>query len=182
MHRRGRFYRKGIIGFHLRKRQYSEPQGISGVEMATQLLETGRRRVWIQDVTPEIDGGEFAIKRIVGQRVVVSADVLTDGHDQVACLLKHRMTDEPVWSEVPMEPLGNDRWQAGFDVSEVRRYRYTIEAWVDHLRTWQESLRKRIGAGQEIGIELRVGAELVKHRAGGPAAQMSNSLRHGLPC
>ena len=38
-----------------------------------------------------------------------------------------------------MEPIGNDRWQAEFPVAEVGRYRYTIEAWVDHFRSWQET-------------------------------------------
>ena len=36
------------------------------------LIETGRRRVLIQKVAPEIDGGGFPIKRIVGQPVRVS--------------------------------------------------------------------------------------------------------------
>ncbi|HJR75810.1 MAG TPA: maltotransferase domain-containing protein, partial [Nitrospiraceae bacterium] len=41
----------------------------------------GRRRVIIEGVRPAIDGGRFPIKRVVGQSVVVEADVFTDGHD-----------------------------------------------------------------------------------------------------
>lgn len=146
------------------------------------LIETGRRRVLVQNVVPEIDAGEFPIKRIVGQRVIVTADVLTDGHDQLSCVLKHRKSDEPVWSEGPMEPLGNDRWQGEFQVIEVGRYRYTIEAWVDRFRTWQDNFKKRVAAGQPLSLELQIGAELVRdasdRAAGHDASQLLEWATH----
>lgn len=51
-----------------------------------------QQRVVIDDVSPQINGGEFSIKRVVGQVVNVSADVLADGHDVVAAsvLFKHQ--------------------------------------------------------------------------------------------
>ena len=39
---------------------------------------------------PEIDGGRFPIKRTVGERVEVIAEVFADGHDVVAALLRDR--------------------------------------------------------------------------------------------
>src|SRR5580658_4773005 len=122
--------------------------------MATLSIETGRRRVLVQNVAPELEGGEFPIKRIVNQNVQVSADALTDGHDQLSCALKYRRAEDPLWNEVPMASIGNDRWQAAFPLSEVGRYRYTIEAWVDHFRSWQENLRKRVEAGQHSAVDL----------------------------
>ena len=41
-------------------------------------------RIIIENVTPQLDGGAFFIKRIVGQTVVVKANVFADGHDVVA--------------------------------------------------------------------------------------------------
>src|SRR5712691_13102007 len=38
----------------------------------------------IEDVYPLIDGGRFAVKRIVGERVEVWADIYSDGHDETA--------------------------------------------------------------------------------------------------
>jgi len=38
-------------------------------------------RVIIDRVRPEIDAGRFPIKRTVGEKVKVRADILTDGHD-----------------------------------------------------------------------------------------------------
>ena len=43
------------------------------------------QRVVIEAVTPSVDDGRFAAKRIVGDRVTVEADVFGDGHDHVSC-------------------------------------------------------------------------------------------------
>ncbi|MBX6340879.1 MAG: DUF3416 domain-containing protein, partial [Thermomicrobiaceae bacterium] len=43
---------------------------------------------------------------------------------------------------------------------------YTIEGWVDHFKTWARDLRKRVDAGQDIAVELVIGAEMVEAAAG----------------
>ena len=121
----------------------------------------GRQRVAIEGVRPEIDGGRFPIKRTAGDRVEVEADVFADGHDQLTCVLLHRREEDTTWSETPMTPLGNDRWRGSFDVGVPGRYRYTIEAWIDHYRTWRHDLRRRLDAGQDVAIDLLIGAALV---------------------
>lgn len=82
----------------------------------------------IEGVRPEIDSGRFPIKRTVGEKVVVEADIFADGHDAISCILKYRKEDDPNWREAPMEFLINDRWRSEFTVTETRRYRYTLEA------------------------------------------------------
>ncbi len=39
------------------------------------------RRVVIENVEPQVDCGRFPIKRTIGDRVLVSADIFADGHD-----------------------------------------------------------------------------------------------------
>ena len=56
---------------------------------STQKLD-GRRRVLIENVQPEIDCGRFPIKRVIGERVDVEADVFNDSHDALSCLLRYR--------------------------------------------------------------------------------------------
>src|SRR5262249_42506082 len=90
----------------------------------------GRQRVVIENVKPEIDGGRFAIKRVVGETVAVEADIFADGHDLLRAVLKHRSRKKDAWLETAMEPLGNDRWRGVFAVEEIDGYVYTIEAWV----------------------------------------------------
>jgi starch synthase (maltosyl-transferring) len=144
------------------------------------LPEEGRNRVIIEGVTPEIDGGSFPIKRIAGDEVVVEADLLTDGHDALTSILLYRKETDTGWSEVEMKPLGNDRWRASFTVDELGRYRYTVQGWVDHFKTWARDLRKRVDAGQDVTLDLLIGAELVEaahkaaanQQAGAAASQM----------
>ena len=75
------------------------------------LVEEGRRRVQIEGIVPEIDGGRFPIKRTVGEEVRVEVDMFADGHDVVSGVILYRPETSQQWSEVPLFPLVNDRWQ-----------------------------------------------------------------------
>jgi starch synthase (maltosyl-transferring) len=134
----------------------------------------GRRRVVIENVSPEIDCGRFAIKRVVGETVVVEADVFADGHDSVACrVLYWQNQAEP--QTVPMRSLGNDRWRGEFSVSSLGRYRYSVEGWIDRFQTWRVGLQKRVAAKQDVHVELLMGAGLidgVASRAAGEDARL----------
>jgi starch synthase (maltosyl-transferring) len=88
----------------------------------------------------------------VGERVVVEADIFTDGHDAMACVLNTARKINR-WSEVAFAPLVNDRWRAEFMVTELGRYRYTISAWVDHFKSWRQDLAKRVQA-EDIAVAL----------------------------
>lgn len=120
-----------------------------------------RARAVIENVQPEIDGGQFPIKRVVGESVIVEADIFADGHDVVECLLLHRREGDDAWSELAMKPLGNDRWRGEFRVTKVGRAQYTVMAWVDPFLSWVRDLKKRSPADADIDINLRVGADLV---------------------
>ena len=119
----------------------------------------------IEEVKPEIDCGRFPIKRTVGETVVVEADVFADGHDALACFLLYRREPDQEWTEVPMEPLPNDRWRGRFVVSDLCGYRYTLEGWVDRFQTWRRDLEKRVRAGQEVSADLLMGARLLEETA-----------------
>ena len=118
----------------------------------------------IEAIDPEIDGGRFPIKRVVGEPVVVEADVFADGHDELRCVLLHRVPERR-WEEVPMESIGNDRWRARFTVDRLGGHCYTIEGWVDRFLTWVHDLRKRVDAGQDVRVDLLIGVELVRAAA-----------------
>jgi starch synthase (maltosyl-transferring) len=124
----------------------------------------GRSRVVIEHVSPEIDCGRFAAKRVVGETVTVEADVFADGHDYVACRVRYWQGREECHSS-PMKQLVNDRWRGEFTVSNVGRYHYTVEGWIDRFQTWRSSLEKRIAAGQDVSVDLLVGLELVESAA-----------------
>ena len=58
--------------------------------VSSALPQDGRARVVIENIKPQIDSGRFPIKRVVGERIVVEADVFADGHDVVAAVLEFR--------------------------------------------------------------------------------------------
>ena len=125
----------------------------------------GRTRVVIEKVEPQVDGGSFPIKRAVGGTVVVEADVFADGHDAVAAALLYRPDGDTQWNRVAMRPLGNDRWTASFTVERIGTYSYTVAGWIDHFQTWKRDLQKRIQAGQDVTIDLLIGADLIHRTA-----------------
>ena len=125
----------------------------------------GRRRVVIEGVRPEIDGGRFPIKRVVGQSVVVEADLFADGHDEIAGVIRYRHEREQDWADVPLVFVENDRWRASFTVLEQGLYHYTVTAWIDHFRSWQRDMRKRVAADQNVTVDLLIGRDLIKAAA-----------------
>jgi starch synthase (maltosyl-transferring) len=116
-------------------------------------------------VRPEIDCGRFPIKRVMGETVVVEADVFADGHDQLCCQILYGREGGDEWQSSQMKPLGNDRWRGEFRVSQLGEYRYTVEGWIDRFGTWRGDLIKRIAAGQDVHAELLVGAGLIEDAA-----------------
>ncbi|WP_394367379.1 alpha-1,4-glucan--maltose-1-phosphate maltosyltransferase [Rudanella paleaurantiibacter] len=130
----------------------------------------GQVRVVIERVSPELDGGRFPIKAIPGDTIQVEADIFADGHDYVSARLLYRAPHEKHWHESPMHKLENDRWAGAFSVEQVGRYQYTLEAWVDHIGSWQHELDLKVRDGQRVTSELLAGATLAEgmaHRAGG---------------
>jgi starch synthase (maltosyl-transferring) len=137
----------------------------------------GRRRVVIESVRPQVDCGRFSIKRIAGETVVVEADVFADGHDQVACQVLFWRENDTKAQSSPMAPVGNDRWRGEFPVLNVGRYEYTVEGWIDRFTTWRNDLIKRIAAGQDVHLELLIGAQIVEDAAGRAAGVDADFLR-----
>jgi len=134
----------------------------------------GRRRVIIEGITPAVDGGRFPAKRTVGDQVRVEADIFTDGHDAIAALLLARREGTEDWTEIPMQALVNDRWFAAFRVSELGRYTFKVQGWVDHFETWHRDLLKRITAETDTPVDYLIGADLIEEaskRATSPDAE-----------
>lgn len=118
--------------------------------------------VVIENVNPQLDGGRYAVKRTVGQELLVEADIYKDGHDIVTARLKWRKSGSKSWQETEMRPLGNDRWEAAFVPETNGSYEYTIEAWGDTFLTWREEVRKKYDGGvREMRSEALEGSRLL---------------------
>jgi starch synthase (maltosyl-transferring) len=130
------------------------------------------QRVIIDRVRPEIDSGRFPIKRTVGEKVKVRADIITDGHDAISGLLLFRHEGAARWQAALLKGFSNDQWKASFKVTDLGRYVYTLCAWLDRFKSWRRDLAKRLEAGQDVAVDLLIGAALVEETlARAPAPQ-----------
>ena len=135
-----------------------------------------RARAIIENVSPEIDAGRYPIKRVVGERVVVEADIFADGHDVLSAVLLFRQAEETKWAETTLTPLINDRWRGEFEVTRIGNASYCIEAWVDPFKSWRQDTQKKVRAGQDVSVELLVGARLMEEVAAGAAGSDASQL------
>lgn len=119
-------------------------------------------RIIIENVLPQINGGSFAIKRIIGQKVVVTAEIFADGHDVVESCVKFKHESSNNWEEVRMKPTQNDEWIAEFQVEQQGKYSYFVEAWVDYALNWQHGTERKINDNQYVKSELLEGAEYIR--------------------
>src|SRR5713226_6267479 len=125
----------------------------------------------IEDVYPLIDGGRFAVKRIVGERVEVWADIYRDGHDVMAAAVVWRREQDRLWRSEPMSHDTNDRWGGSFVPDAPGRYVYAIEAWTDEFASWRHGFELKQKAGTDLAVDAIEGAGLLTRAvAGGPAA------------
>ena len=119
-------------------------------------------RIIIENVSPQLDCGSNAIKRIVGQKVIVTASVFSDGHDVIECCVKYKHEEDENWDEVRMIPTFNDEWIAEFKVEKQGFYSYFVEGWVDYALNWQHGTERKIQDNQYVKSELLEGAEYVR--------------------
>lgn len=120
------------------------------------------QRVMIEKVSPEIDGGAFPIKRVVGEQVIVRANVFTDGHEEVFAVLWHKKKGEEVWRKTQMKPLGNDRWSGYFTIEEQTDYLYSLAAGLDRFGSWRSDMKKKAAAGQDVGVDIMIGLAMLE--------------------
>ncbi len=122
-------------------------------------------RTVVDKLRPEIDGGRCPIKRIVGDRLTVTVNLLADGHDRVDGMLLFHRAGESTWRETPLVSMEGDRWRGECLLDNVGRWQYTVEGWVDAFASWLWSLRRKQEAAQDVSIELLDGARLVSAAA-----------------
>jgi starch synthase (maltosyl-transferring) len=176
------------------RRAHAEAQLPTQSAISTQpsaIPEALGRRVIIERIEPEIDGGRFPIKRTVGESVDVIVTMFADGHDVLVALLRDRprstaaraengeqnntfsadsafpAVKRDAWRETAMTMAapGTDRWTATFDVTENGWHEYQVVAWVDRFLTWRRDLRLKAGAAQDVSVELLEGSLLIRDAA-----------------
>ena len=120
-------------------------------------------RLVITGISPAVDGGRFAVKRLEGDELRIGADIFKDGHDELAGRVCLRAPGDPHPWTLPLGySFDDDRWYAAVRLDRVGDWWFTVEAWVDRFETWRVELEKKIAAEQDVSSELLEGAGLVR--------------------
>ena len=123
-----------------------------------------RPRAVIDAVLPSVDGRRFAVKRVVGEPLVVEAHCFGDGHDRLRVMLRWRADGDKAAREIEMRHRSNDEWFASFAVDAPGSYGYAVVAWVDHFLSWREDFSRRVEPA-DLRIAAQVGAALIQGAA-----------------
>lgn len=137
--------------------------------------------VVISNLSPLVEGGKFATKRVVHERLTVSADVFKDGHDEVVAILQWRKSGATSWTEASLSPGENDHWEASIQFPETGNYEVKICAWADDVLTWLHDFERRIAGGQEdFSTEIEEGRVILNsaaiRAAGGKASDDAEAI------
>lgn len=136
--------------------------GIQGSTSGTP-SPTEAARVIIAEVRPHLSNGRYAIKRVIGDRLQVAADILKEGHDTLAAEVRHRTLPDGPWHHTPMTYAFNeDEWSAEITLEEIGAVEYTVAAWTDRYVSWAEELRRKVGAGVNVISERLEGEALMR--------------------
>src|SRR5262249_55208317 len=99
------------------------------------LSEAHRRRALVLAVRPEVEGGRYPVKRVIGEPFAIEADIVGDGHDVLRAVTLDRPANADAWRETELVLAGNDTWRATIEFSTLGRHGYTVVAWVDAFAT-----------------------------------------------
>ena len=119
-------------------------------------------RIQVENVYPAGDDGRYAVKRILGEKIDVWADIFRDGHDLLAAQLRWRRIGTRQSDTAPFVLDVNDRWSASFTPTVAGQYSFVVEAWTDRYASWARELRARKAAGQDLTGELEEGRALLR--------------------
>ncbi|WMS40796.1 alpha-1,4-glucan--maltose-1-phosphate maltosyltransferase [Acuticoccus sp. MNP-M23] len=133
---------------------------------ASLIANMALERVAIEGIDPEIDGGRFPAKTVVGRPFIIEADVFGEGHDEVDAAILWRKAGDEAWQEAPLTVFDNQRWRGHFTPTENARHEYTVIAWRDLWGMWRYEVSKKHAAGVPIALELQEGADLLAASVG----------------
>ncbi|MHC1560130.1 alpha-1,4-glucan--maltose-1-phosphate maltosyltransferase [Actinomycetospora sp. C-140] len=158
-------------------------------------------RIGIDEVTPEISGGRFPSKAVVGEVVPVEATVWREGHDAVAatvvwqkCGASHGQDPDATQQHssghcgdeaprstrmVPTGPL-TDRFAGQVVPDAEGLWSFRVDAWSDPWATWRHAVDVKTRAGQgsaELANDLETGARLLERGAEGIQQRLRDTPR-----
>jgi len=139
--------------------------------------EAGERpRLVVEAVSPCVSGGDFAVKRVVGDVVEVEADIYGDGHEHLEAALSWRPLDSRDWRRAPMRLTVNDRWTGSFTLERLGAHEFVVEAWLDRFGGFRDGFAKKRQAGVALPVDFMEGHLLVEQAEGRSSGRLAKAL------
>jgi starch synthase (maltosyl-transferring) len=132
-------------------------------------------RIAIDDIRPSTPNG-YPAKGVAGTELLVSCDLIADGHDQLAARVRFRHVNDTEWADAVLCEEEGDRWEGLIVPERVGRHELVVEAWKDRWGTWLHDTRLKLEAGADIGVELGDGAILLEERAKVATSEVADQL------
>lgn len=132
----------------------------------------GRSRILLINIKPQIDGGRFAVKRVVDETLKVQACLLSHGQDAIAGMLAFRQIGQK-WRYRNLKHQGNDVYSAEISFDKPGQYEYKIQAWLDYAQSWLRQLQRLFDDEQSLEVHLNDGKIFITPlaKAGNAAAK-----------
>jgi starch synthase (maltosyl-transferring) len=126
-------------------------------------------RIPITEVRPQVGGGRYPARAVVGETLTVRATVFREGHDLIGAGVVLRGPDGRKRPRVPMHEVnhGLAQWEADVTVDAPGRWTYVVEAWADPIATWRHGIELKHAAGVPVELEMEEGARLLELAARG---------------
>lgn len=118
-------------------------------------------------LSPEVEGGLWPAKAVVGEVVPFAATAFREGHDLIGVELLLTAPDGAQTRQrmVPLAP-GTDRWGVSAQLGEQGTWRFRVLSWADDFATWLHDAGIKVRAEVDADLMLRVGARLLRRAAG----------------
>lgn len=116
--------------------------------------------VRISRIVPNLDCAGTPIKRVIGETVSISAEIVATSPLVIGAALRYRAVGRRSWDQIALtpDPSVPDYYVGELQLDLPGRWQYVIEAWVDHAATWRIELQRRLDGGQpDITMALRAG-------------------------
>ncbi len=141
----------------------------------------GKKRVVINNISPRTGCENYPVKAVVDERILITADIFCDGHDQISAsvLLKHEA--DKSWKEYPMIEEANNRWSFQFIAEKTGSYQFRIIGWVNHFESWRQGRLKSMDFNDPTAIKSGVLLlETMAAKAKGKVANLLQDTIHSL--
>ncbi|MGC2191849.1 MAG: maltotransferase domain-containing protein [Candidatus Dormiibacterota bacterium] len=122
-------------------------------------------RIIINQITPQVEGGQIAAKAVVGEEVPIRACVFSEGQPALLVRARWRMragAAADAWAHCPLRGRIDDFWIGNVRFPRSGEAEFQIEAWRDGFGSWRQDYRRWLRAKVDPSQELQTGLQLAR--------------------